>query len=104
MAFKIMVSVIDDEAFTGKDAKHKLKALLENGDYKLATIEVVPSDNSPETLISCGIRNLISNRQIDAFFKDSGYSMSVQELRREVLQLTEQLVNQIIIENEELLE
>jgi len=66
-------------------------------------VEVLPSDSSPEAYIYLGIQNLIGDKQLQLFFDDGNflYSEKIQELRKEILDVVEDILNRVIIDNEE---
>lgn len=67
--------------------------------------EVTLSPNSKEAraAIRFGIEQVVSETQMSAFFDEPTreYNRIVTDLRRQVLDLTEEVLNQVIVDNEE---
>ena len=68
---------------------------------KAVEVTVMPDSNKAHDLIYFGLQNIMTHKQLSAFYDDKhGYSKAVQALRAETLYKVQEIIDQVIIDNE----
>jgi len=93
---RVTVTYNDLESFTEAEALHNNSTIFGNN----AEVSVAPASNSPEALIYFAVQNLISVRQLEAYFDKSGhYILGKQKLREEMRLLMADIVEKVLEDN-----
>lgn len=94
---KVNVTYFDNDALSIEEIVRHAEATY----GKTARVDVAPESTLAYDHIYFGAWQLLTHRQISAFFaKGDSYPMELQKLREEVLSKIAEIVDQVIIDNE----
>tara|TARA_R110002096_G_scaffold310199_1_gene504792 strand:+ start:1262 stop:1570 length:309 start_codon:yes stop_codon:yes gene_type:complete len=96
---KVKVTFEDKNSLTAKEIVQNLKHIYGNNIHT----SVTPTGDSPESYIYFGMQELLTGKQVESFFDDGHflYQERIRDMRRDILDKVEIILNQLIADNEQ---
>ena len=99
---RVKITYLDSESLVKDEVVQNAKSRYGEN----CVVEVLPANNTPESFISFGIKQLITMNQLEYYFdlNERGYGVKKEELKSEILSLVSNLFDEIVEETEKGLE
>lgn len=95
---KIQVTYTDNESLTPEEVVENCKLMFGQD----AHVSIRPNNSTPTGYLYLGLQLLLTERQVHLFYDEGKYvyDEKIVDLKKEVLNSVEEILNQVIIDNE----
>lgn len=96
---KVVIEYIDVESLSQSEIVHQAKAIYGED----CEVTLTPNSTEARAAIRFGVEQIFSEEQSSAFFDEPtlAYQAIIKQLRRDTLELVEEVINQVIVDNED---